>query len=139
MAPGSVRGKTSAAPMSNTPNSALPVHPSRLVQKGYQVSRASSAVLQIEVALKIVSDMVGVAPRKRGAYGADHLLGCLCVQTRYVFLQCGLCVAHLAAERASEGVLSLTCSQGGFTSKIQVAVSPGQYALHWMRRCVPWC
>ena len=44
-------------------------------------------VLQIEVALKIVSDMVGVAPRKRGAYGADHLLGCLCVQTRYVFLQ----------------------------------------------------
>ena len=44
-------------------------------------------VLQIEVAQKIVSDMVGVAPRKRGAYGADHLLGCLCVQTRYMFLQ----------------------------------------------------
>jgi len=108
MAPGSVRGKTSTAPMSNTPNSALPVNPSRLVQKGYQVSRAAS-VLQIEVALKIVSDMVGVAPRKRGAYGADHLLGCLCVQTRYVFLQCGLCETHLAAERASEGVLSLTC------------------------------
>jgi len=139
MAPGSVRGKTTAAPMSNTPYSALPVHPSRLIQKGYQVSRASSAVLEIEVALKIVSDMVGVAARKGGAYRADHLLGCLCVQTRYVFLQSGLCIAHLAAEWAGEGVLSLTCCQCGFTSKIQVAVSPGQYALHWVRRCVPWC
>ena len=44
-------------------------------------------VLQIEVALKIVSDMVGIAAREGGAYGADHLLGGLCVQTRYVFLQ----------------------------------------------------
>jgi len=138
MAPGSVRGKTTAAPMSNTPYSALPVHPSRLIKKGYQVSRPSS-VLEIEVALKIVSDMVGVAARKRGAYGADHLLGCLCVQTRYVFLQCGLCKAHLAAEWAGEGVLSLACCQCGFASKIKVAVSPGQYALHWVRRRVPWC
>jgi len=139
MAPGSVRGKTSATAMSNTPDSALPVHPSRLVQKGYQVSCAASAVLQIEVTLKIVCDMVGIAPRERGAYRADHLLRCLCVQTRYMFLQCGLCEAHLAAERTSERMLSLTCCQCGFTSKIQVAVSPGQYALHWMRRCVSWC
>jgi len=125
--------------MSNTPDSALPVHPSRLVQKGYKVSCASSAVLQIEVTLKIVSDMVGIAAREGGAYGADHLLGGLCVQTRYVFLQCGLREAHLAAERASERMLSLTCCQGGFTAKIQVTVSPGQYALHWVCRCVPWC
>jgi len=64
MASGSVRSKTTAASMSDTPYSALPMHPSRLIQKGYQVSRASSAVLEIEVSLKIISDMVGVAPRK---------------------------------------------------------------------------
>ena len=44
-------------------------------------------MLQIEVALEIVSYMVGVATRKRSAYGANHFLGCLCVQTRYMFLQ----------------------------------------------------
>lgn len=63
MASGSVRSKTTAASMSDTPYSALPMHPSRLIQKGYQVSRASS-VLEIEVSLKIISDVVGVAPRK---------------------------------------------------------------------------
>jgi len=63
MASGSVRSKTTAASMSDTPYSTLPVHPSRLIQKGYQVSRASS-VLQVEVALKIVSDVVRIASRK---------------------------------------------------------------------------
>lgn len=64
MASGSVRSKTTAASMSDTPYSTLPVHPSRLIQKGYQVSRASSTVLQVEVALKIVSDVVRIASRK---------------------------------------------------------------------------
>lgn len=117
MASGSVRSKATTASMSNTPHGALPVHPSWLVQKGYQVS-GPSPVLQIEVALEIVSYMVGVATRKRSAYGANHFLGCLCVQTRYMFLQCGLCVAHLAAERTSKGVLCFTCCQGCLPSKI---------------------
>jgi len=49
MASGSVGGKTSAPPMSNTPDSALPVHPTGLVQKGYQVSCASSTAFSVLV------------------------------------------------------------------------------------------
>jgi len=138
MASGSVGGKTSAPPMSNTPDSALPVHPTGLVQKGYQVSCASSTVFQIKVALKIVGDVVGISPGEGRADGAHHLLRGLCVQTRYVFLQCGFCEAHLAAERTGERVLGLTRCQGRLPSEIQVAVGPCQYALHWMCRCVPW-
>jgi len=71
MASGSVGGKTSAPPMSNTPDSALPVHPTGLVQKGYQVSCASS-VFQIEMALKIVGDVIGISPGEGGADGAPQ-------------------------------------------------------------------
>ena len=82
------------------------------------------------MALEVVSDMVGVAPREGGADGAHDLLGGLGVKTRYVLLECGLCVAHLGAKRAGEGVLLLCSSQGGLPTEVQVVVTPGDTALH---------
>ena len=38
------------------------------------------------MALEVVSDMVGVAPREGGADGAHDLLGGLGVKTRYMLL-----------------------------------------------------
>ena len=46
-------------------------------------------MLQVEVALKVLRQMVGVATGERGADGADNLLARITVKTSNMFLQTG--------------------------------------------------
>lgn len=73
--------------MSNTSNSTLSVHPTRLIKKRYEISSAATIpVFQIEVTKEVIRDMVGITARVGGAYWTYHLLAHICVKTSYVFL-----------------------------------------------------
>ena len=64
------------------------MHPTRLVEKRYEISSAATIpVFQIEVTKEVIRDMVGITARVGGAYWTYHLLAHICVKTSYVFLE----------------------------------------------------